>query len=173
MERIVLAFSKHETAEKIKSILYGTGYDASYICHSRDELLRILSQIDDALVIMGYKIGGAVADEIYEDLYPGQKLMAIVKPENSDMIGSDEIFVLPLPVNRQSLISSIEIFLGVLHKGSSVRRSDDEEKIIEQAKLYLMEKHRMTEDQAHRFIQKRSMDTGTRFADIARLILHI
>ncbi|MDD6483479.1 MAG: ANTAR domain-containing protein [Clostridiales bacterium] len=173
MERIVLAFSNDETARKIKHILDGSGYEVSYISHSRDELLRILANQDELLVIMGYKIGEFVADDIYEDLFPSQKLMSIVKAEKQSLIENEDIFVLPLPVNRQNLISSIEIFLGVVHKRSSTKRSGEDQKIIEKAKLYLMEKHCMTEEQAHRFIQKRSMDTGSKFIDMARMILHI
>ena len=91
------------------------------------------------------------------------------------MIENEEIFVLPLPVGRERLISAIEVFLGVIYKPNKrpSNRSEEDDKIIDSAKLYLMEKYRMTEQQAHRFIQKRSMDTGSRFVDTARQILHI
>lgn len=173
MERVVLAFSREETAQKIKHMLEGTGYEVCSVCRSGSELLRYTAELDAALVIMGYKLGSILADDIIADLPPGIKLMSIVKAENQDMIESDEIFVLPLPVNRQSLLSSIEIFLGVIDKRKKTHRDPEEEKIIDRAKLYLMEKHRMTEEQAHRFIQKRSMDTGAKFIDTARLILHV
>ncbi len=154
-------------------MLEGTGCEVCCVCRSGSELLRYTSELDASLVIMGYKIGGVLADDIAADLPPGMKLMSIVRAENQDMISNDDIFVLPLPVNRQSLISSIEIFLGAISKRRKTRRDPDEEKIIDKAKLYLMEKHHMTEEQAHRFIQKRSMDTGAKFIDTARLILHI
>lgn len=173
MERVVLAFSKEETAQKIKRILDGTGYEVCSVCRSRSELLRYTAALDEVLIIMGYKLGEALADDIVLDLPAGHKLMSIVKMDNKDMVTNDDIFVLPLPVNRQSLLSAIEIFLGVIGKRKKTKRDPEEEKIIDKAKLYLMEKHKMTERQAHRFIQKRSMDTGAKFIDTARLILHI
>ena len=42
---------------------------------------------------------------------------------------------------------------------------------MEQAKAVLMGRDGMTEEQAHRFLQKRSMDHGARLADTARQVL--
>ncbi len=174
MERIILAFSKDETISKFRRMLDGSGFEILGSAHSAAELLRLLSDFDEVLVIMGYKLKDGTIDDIFEEMRSGQKLMSVVKAERQDMIENEEIFVLPLPVGRERLISSIEVFLGVIQKnGRQSNRSVDEETIIDKAKLYLMEKYRMTEQQAHRFIQKRSMDTGARFVDTARQILHI
>ncbi len=171
-ERVVLAFSKKETAEKIKKMLYGTGYDVEMICRTKAELIRYISDIDEVLVIMGRKLPDAVADAVYEDMREGQKLMSIVKADTQ--IENPDILTVPLPVSRQQLISSIEIFLGVIEQRSrNTGRAPEDDKIINKAKLYLMETYMMTEQQAHRFIQKRSMDTGARFIDTARSILNI
>lgn len=175
MERIILAFSKDETTVKFKRMIDGSGFEVYAAAHTAAELLRILSETDDALVIMGYKLRDGTIDDIFDALRPGQRIMSVVKAERQDMIMNDEIFVLPLPVGRERLISSIEVLLGVIHKDRkpSSGRSEEDEKIIDRAKLYLMEKYRMTERQAHRFIQKRSMDTGAKFIDTARQILRI
>ena len=175
VEQIILAFSKDETAVRFKRMLDGSGFEVRGVAHSAAELLRMLSHIEEVLVIMGYKLRDGTLEDIFDALRPGQKLMSIVKAERQDMIENEEIFVLPLPVGREQLISAIEVFLGVIQKaaGRSTNRSEEDEKVIDRAKLYLMEKYRMTEQQAHRFIQKRSMDTGSRFVDTARQILHI
>ena len=174
-ERIILAFPKPETAQKFKKMLDGSGFAVRHSFHTVAELLRYLSHTDEALVIMSYKLKDGTLDDVYDGLHHGQKLMAIVKAERQDMIDNEDIFVLPLPVGRERLISSIEVFLGRIEKTKprNPNRSEADEQIIDRAKLYLMEKYRMTEQQAHRFIQKRSMDTGSRFIDTARQILHI
>lgn len=173
-ERVVLAFSGTGAAEKIKNMLYGTGYDAEMVCRSKAELIRYISDIDRVLVIMGYKLPDAVADSVYEDMHEGQKLIAIVKPDMQSRIENHDILTIPLPISRQHLISSIEVFSGAIEKrAKNSERSPDEENIIMRAKLYLMEVYMMTEEQAHRFIQKRSMDTGAKFIDTAKMILNI
>lgn len=174
MERIVLAFSRAETAEKIRIMLDGSGYEVYAVCNSKAELMRSVSHIDEVLVIMGYKLPDAVADDVVDDLREGQKLMSIVKAERQAEIYNQDIFVVTLPVNRQILINSIETFIGIIERQKHrIKRTPEEKKIIESAKAYLMENHLMTEEQAHRFIQKRSMDTGAKFIDTARAILKI
>ena len=42
---------------------------------------------------------------------------------------------------------------------------------MSQAKAVLMDRHGMTEEQAHRFLQKQSMDHGAKLTDTARLVL--
>ena len=167
MDRVVLAFSKDETANKIKMMLDGSGYDVYTVCHSKAELLRTVAD-------MGYKLPDGTVDDVYDDLMEGQKLMSIVKAERQSSIYNQDIFVVTLPLNRQLLINSVETFVGIIERRKHrAKRTPEEEKIIRDAKAYLMEIHRMSEEQAHRFIQKRSMDTGAKFIDTARMILNI
>ena len=174
MKRIALAFSRGETAEKIRRMLEGSGYDVSAVCHSRAELLRTLSGMDETIVIMGYKLPDGIADEVYEDIEGRHKLISIVKAEHSHEIYNQDIFVVKLPINRQILLNAIETFVGMIERSRHRKqRSGEEAQIINDAKAYLMENHAMTEETAHRFIQKRSMDTGAKFIDTARQILGI
>lgn len=53
----------------------------------------------------------------------------------------------------------------------AAHRSQEDQKLIEQAKYIIMNRKRLNEDQAHRYLQKRSMETGVRLADLARSIL--
>ena len=174
MRRIALAFSRVETAEKIRRMLDASGYDVCAVCRSRAELIRTLSSMDETLIIMGYKLPDGVADEVYEDIEGRHKLISIVKAEHSSDIYNQDIFVVTLPINRQILLNAIETFVGMIERTKHRRqRTDEEKQIIDSAKAYLMENHAMTEEAAHRFIQKRSMDTGAKFIDTARQILGI
>lgn len=156
MDRVVLAFSKDETADKIKMMLDGSGYDVYTVCHSKAELLRTVSDMDEVLIIMGYKLPDGTVDDVYDDLMEGQKLMSIVKAERQNSIYNQDIFVVTLPLNRQLLINSVETFVGIIERRKHrAKRTPEEEKIIRDAKAYLMETHRMSEEQAHRFIQKK------------------
>ena len=53
------------------------------------------------------------------------------------------------------------------------QRSQEEQHMIDRAKEALMEKRGFTEAQAHKYLQKRSMETGTKLAETARLILEM
>lgn len=45
--------------------------------------------------------------------------------------------------------------------------------IIEEAKKVLMMNRNMTEEEAHRYIQKNSMDSGTNMVETAQMVLQI
>ena len=51
------------------------------------------------------------------------------------------------------------------------RRTAGEEKIINKAKALLMERNQMTENDAHKYIQKLSMDSGNNLVETAEMIL--
>ncbi len=55
--------------------------------------------------------------------------------------------------------------------GGPVKRCEADQRLVESAKARLMERQDMTEAEAHRFLQKRSMDSGVRLVDVARLVL--
>ena len=45
------------------------------------------------------------------------------------------------------------------------------QELVDRAKAILMERNQMTEDEAHRYLQKTSMDNGTSFTETAQMIL--
>ena len=51
------------------------------------------------------------------------------------------------------------------------QRSDEEQSLIREAKAVLMYRNGMTEEEAHRFLQKQSMDHGAKLTDTARMVL--
>ena len=57
-----------------------------------------------------------------------------------------------------------------LHRPPPKRR-EEEQKLIRAAKELLMDVNRMTEAEAHRFLQKRSMDSGMKLVEMAQYII--
>src|SRR5699024_11703622 len=73
------------------------------------------------------------------------------------------------------LVNTIHMMLSKRYKMKKQRakpkkRSEKEQKIINDAKALLMERNHMTEEEAHRYIQKCSMDTGTNLVETAEMI---
>ena len=87
---------------------------------------------------------------------------------------TEDIFRLPAPVSKGDLCASVRMVLQMNHRLERMirpRRNEEEQAVIEEAKRLLMERNGMTEEQAHRFIQKKSMDSGSRMVQTARLVL--
>lgn len=58
-----------------------------------------------------------------------------------------------------------------IESGAKPRRTAEEEALLNRAKERLMSARGLTEAQAHRWLQKQSMDNGVRMAETARRIL--
>ena len=52
-------------------------------------------------------------------------------------------------------------------------RSQEEQETIRKAKELLMERHKMTEPEAHKYLQKCSMDSGTGIVETAEMIISL
>ena len=52
-------------------------------------------------------------------------------------------------------------------------RNTEERKLIDEAKAVLMERNHMTEDEAHKYIQKCAMDSGSKLVESAQMVLSL
>lgn len=171
MDYIVTAFTKDELSQKVKRMLLSSGIQVSAVCRSRDDIIRNISEAESGVLIMGYKLADATADMIYEELPKGFSMLTLVSSAQVSMVTNTNIMIHKLPVTTVELASSVNILLKNGYIQSTANRREEDKKIIEAAKLKLMERSLITEDQAHRFIQKRSMDMGLHMADVAKIIL--
>ncbi len=174
MGHIVLAFFKEQTADKIRRMLDISGFSVFAVAHSAADTIRIVNELDDALVITGFKLPDATVNDLFADMPRSAALIALLKPEESGYIDDREIFILPLPTSAVRLAGAVELQMGGWQRKARRKpkpRTGEEQKLIEQAKLLLMEQNSLSEEEAHRFIQKKSMDNGVRFAETAKMIL--
>ena len=50
-------------------------------------------------------------------------------------------------------------------------RKEEEESLLHEAKVRLMDRLAVSEREAHRLLQRRSMETGMKLTEVARLVL--
>lgn len=174
VDKVIVAFEGEKTALKFADILEQEAASC-IICHSPDEVKRIVAKRDLGVVVCGYKLRNQTAEELMDDLPPTTIMLVIAAQGQLDLCENEDIFRLPAPVSRGDLLASVRMALQMSHRLERMvrpRRNEEEKQIVEQAKAILMERHGMTEDQAHRFIQKRSMDNGTKMVQTAQVILN-
>ena len=84
-----------------------------------------------------------------------------------------------MPIRGQDLFDTLEMMLAEYahwkkkQKKKPKVRSEDDKKILRKVKALLMERNHMTEEEAHRYIQKCSMDSGTGMVEAALMILDL
>ena len=89
------------------------------------------------------------------------------------------LMALPMPFKVQDLMSTLEIMLSQYYrwrkkqKKKPKARSEQDQKQIVTAKELLMDRNHITEEEAHHYIQKISMDSGTNMVETAEMILEL
>ena len=159
-------------------------FDIVHVC-SGGEGRRILLERNFDFVI----ISAPLSDETGENLAhkiatseAGQVILA-VKSEIYDAVSAvcekEGIFTISKPINRDILRQVLSL-VKTMHKRLSYIRSENESlrqkidyiRIIDRAKNILISSTRMSEHEAHRFIEKRAMDTRSSKREVSEGIIH-
>ena len=174
METVIVAFGGEKTCHRIREILENAGAASCLLCHSAAEVKRLVHKQHISTVISGFKFPDDSAEGLFEDLPPSCAMLLLAVQSQLDLCGNEDIFKLASPVSKGDLIASVRMLIQMSHRLERFvrpRRTQEEKALIDQAKAVLMDRHGMTEEQAHRFLQKQSMDSGAKLLDTARLVL--
>lgn len=177
MGSILIAMPKINDSDHLSELIRSNGllYDIE-ICKTAAEVLRIANERDYGIVICTKTIFemGYVELSGYLPEYFG---MIILTKDITLETFSENIVKLLLPLKTRELISTIGMTSSRFErrvrkkKKAPPRRSEAEQRIVEDAKALLIERNGLTEPQAFRYIQKCSMDTGRSMVESAQMIL--
>jgi response regulator NasT len=174
MDRIVVAFEGETNQARIKDMLESGGISISRACRSGAEAIRTVKKLGGGIVICSYRLGDMTASELAYDLHRIAMVLAIAPASQMALCENEELFKLPAPVTRSDLLASVRMLTqmqGRYLRMMLPRRSGEEEELVKKAKELLINRNCMTEEEAHRFLQKKSMDTGSKMVDTARMII--
>lgn len=174
---MIVAFSKLEDAKKIKNVLNRNGYNDILACNSASQVIAAANESDGGIVLCGYRLPDMHYSELYGYLPREFQMLLIASPARLQECSSGDIMCLSMPFHIHELISTMETMmldLGRLQrreKKQPGRRTEKEQRIIEDAKQLLMERNNLSESEAHKYIQKLSMDSGNSMVETAEMIL--
>ena len=84
-----------------------------------------------------------------------------------------------MPIKVYDLMNTIEMMLTDIDRRRRKRkkqlknRDPKQKETVRKAKELLMARNNMTEEEAHRYLQKSSMDSGTNMVETAEMVLSI
>ena len=125
-------------------------------------------------MVCSFRLRDMTAAELAENLGPDTGILVIASAANLDLCQGENLYKLPVPASRADLYASVDMLLRFRREHahhSPPQRQEEAQKLIRRAKELLMDVNRMSESEAHRFLQKRSMDTGLRLEQTARLVI--
>ena len=124
--------------------------------------------------------GAGLALDLCENSGAGVLLLVKAEhyPDINGRVSPLGVLVLPKPASSQTVSQSLQLLCGTRErlrrmeqKTASIEEKMEEIRIINRAKLLLMEQLKMTEKEAHRFIEKQAMDRCVTRITIAQSIL--
>lgn len=174
MDRIIVAFASEKSQSQITRLLESGGIYPAGCCFNGAEAIRMVWNLGSAVVVCGFKLRDMTAEELAADLRGIGAVLVIASPAHLDFCTGENLFKLAVPASRADLFASLQLLQdfesrSLQHPGGAA--PGDEPRLVRQAKELLMDVHHMTEAEAHRFLQRRSMNTGLKLTEIARLIL--
>ena len=173
MEKIIVAFESEKSCERICDILEGGSVAVCCKAKSGGEVKRLVAKQHIGTIVCGYKLRDGSAEDLFYDLPPASTMVVIARQDMLDML-SDDIFKLAAPVSKSDLCASVNMVLQVGHrleKALRPKRNEEENEAVSKAKRHLMERDGLSEEEAHRYIQKKSMDSGARMVQTAIQVL--
>ena len=173
MTGVIVAFPNKDNAVNIRNILFRGGIDVSCVCSSGAQVLQYSELLDSGILVCGYKFSDMLYTELREYLPPEIEILLIASPNKWQEHPIDGV------VKAYDLMNTLEMMLETMERGrrkkkkTRQQRTPKQQKVIREAKELLMSRNHMSEEEAHRYLQKCSMDSGTGIVETAEMVLSI
>lgn len=184
MDNILLVSSSEKNQLALSSLLKSGTTSKISLSSNGSEARRIVTRNDFDTVI----ITAPLMDEFGHDLSisvtenSSAGVILIVKNEIADDISSKVepfgVMVVPKPLNRAFFYQVLRLvsasrsrIVGLQNQNQKLLTKIEEIRTVDRAKCLLIEHFKMTEEQAHHYIEKQAMDTRKTKRDIAENIL--
>jgi response regulator NasT len=172
-----VALPKLETAKNVKNLLVRNGFSVLGTCTTGAQALNQADGLRDGILICSYRLTDMLCTEIREYLPENFEILVLASPGVLQAIRGSKMISLAMPFKPLELLSTVHMLEegieGRRRKQKAIpkTRKPEEEKLIREAKELLMVRNHMTEEEAHRYVQKSSMDSGTNLVETAQMIL--
>lgn len=175
MSNIVIALPKIEDAKRLRIILERHDMSVTSVCSTAANALSQVSVLDAGVLICSFRLPDMGFIELKECVNEDFEIVVLASPKNAAEIPESTLCI-NLPMRESELVDTVEMLLEQIDgKRRRLRkpcsRSRNEKECITEAKLVLMKKYQYTEEEAYRYIQKTSMNTGNTMLRTAQLIL--
>ncbi len=177
MVNVIVLFSKIEEAKAIKNLLVRNGISVTKICTTGAQAAQAADAYDEGVVICGYRYPDMIFSDLKTYLPPHFDMIVIASRSHYEQCKKSGVTTLTMPLKSADFVRTVAITVERILKERKARkaapkvRTEAEKNAIGTAKLKLMDNHGYTEEEAHRYLQKKCMDTGVSLVDMAYMVL--
>ena len=178
MTSVIIALPKIDDAKSIKNLLVRSGIPVAGVCTTGAQALALADGLNYGIIICGYKMTDMIYSQLHDDLPFGFEMLLMASQQilGGGMVDK-EIMCLSMPLKVHDLINTVDMMIQTIERRKRKQRlkprerNPEEVALIKQAKEILMNRNHMAEEEAHRYIQKCSMDSGTNMVETAQMVL--
>lgn len=177
MVNIIVVLPKLEEAKTVKSILARNGFQVSGVCSTGAQAIQQTDGLPNGLIISGYKMNDMLFSEIKECMPIGFELLLLASQKVITEDFEKDMVCLSLPLKVNDFVNTVSMMVeGIERKRKKKQNvikehSAQENALIAEAKKVLILRNHMTEEEAHKYLQKSSMDSGIGLAEVAQMVL--
>lgn len=173
--QIIVVFPKQQDAKNIMNAIVKQGFDVVLACTTGAQAISKANELDGGIIISGYKLMDMYYADLYDYLPKGFELLLMASRAKLDNCYNNNIICVEMPVKMRELVETLNMMLYRCErqkkKQKKLARKAEEKVLINRAKEVLMERNHMSEEEAHYYLQKTSMDAGTAMTEVAEMIL--
>lgn len=175
MSSVVVVFPKLEDAKSIRSLLVRHDIEVAGICTTGGQALDYIDDMDSGIVICGYRFKDMMYTELKAQMGAGFEMLLLASQRVLAQKETDGVVAVRMPLKVHELLETVHMMEGTLQKRrkKARKRNPRQKAVIEQAKALLMERNHMSEEEAHRYVQKCSMDSGNSMVETAEMIISL
>lgn len=179
MTNIIVALPKLEDAKGIKNVLVRSGFQVTGCCSTGAQAISQADGLHDGILICSYKLTDMMYSELHECLPRGFEMLLMASQRVIQECYGNDIVCLTMPLKVNDLVSTVNMMAdNILRRRrrqhlEARTRSAEEDALILSAKELLMARNHMDEEEAHRYLQKCSMDSGTNLVETAQMVLSV
>ncbi len=179
MTNMIVVFRNPEEARSIKNLLVRAGHTHTYLCTTGAQAISQAEDLHDGIILCGYQLKDMMYRELHECMPRGFEMILLIQAAFVEECMGNDIVCLTMPLKVYDLLNTVGMVEQNIVRKRKCRREQPRERskkeagLILEAKLLLMERNHMTEEEAHRYIQKCSMDSSTNMVETAQMILAV
>ena len=184
LQSVLIVSSTVKPIEFIKEVLPRNDFSPVLTASSAGEAKRILLRTTVDIVIINAPLSDDFGMHLATDIVTstGSGVLMLVKPELYEEISyqMEQLGILTLTkaLNKQTLYQTIKLLSATSNKMKKLEESTaklerrlKEMKSINRAKGYLIEFENMSEEEAHKYIEKNAMDKCVKKIEVAESII--
>lgn len=176
MREIIVSAASQKLMSSLNDVLCLNGMTPARLCKSASEVCALFGEVENAVLVCG-PLKDAPSIYLAKNVPDSWDVILLLSSNEPFPYYVSNIVPVTLPINRSEFAQIVLDVLGVQAESYGAKatakkvRPQREKEIIEKAKQHLMKSRGISESDAHRLLQRYSMNCGITMYEAAKKFL--